>query len=1716
MPTPSDILNDAYGGEGGVQTAAPAQGDMEPSAYDQPPAQPKTPTDILSDVYGGEGDVQSDALPRGFTNISQEGTNILGGQAMKAQSASDFLGAKMKVRAQVQDEQGPQDQGIGGDTTPMKDKAFEETAQALGRKNVPFEQILPYLKSQYQGLNFTPEDKAQYEAHATQKRQEAETQTENWNPKLSYDPDAEARKQKVNAFIGAIPTAAGREVAGGLLGASGGLARLAVSPFSAGLSKELGTLNEDIGAAVDTSNEDTKARWLTKGLGRVTNALATAVTTGGAATPAMALEATQSAGDAADKAGLSGHDKLLFQAGSGLLAALVAKVAGANTGKTGADILTKAGAKQALGELEHEAALLGINKFGDKVLGKVAGTDSTPISMEGLLKDAGDVVTDAILFKSASTLPHMGEQGRIDRAQEELVKQNKGKRLVEGMMRDNLVQAGVDPNASPDTKITPSNVAAEPQEPTGLPPEEADKIINSIQHPDQPVLDQFGLGAVNAEGKVDSGAETHVPGSKDATPVNERDFTKQTSPNLDDVFADFEEHAKAQGLTDSGVAREAKKLHVDVEMNDGTVHENVSPAEAETLVKSEKASVPTMVTRDMRQRLYDKGYSRSEVDGMKPQEAWEAINGTDNRSAARGAGIPEDVRSAAGAGDVEAERGSAEPAAEAASGERAAATGDTQSGAGDQGVDAQARVEPTPDEIFKQRLAEKVAQIQAMEKHVGKRPTAAEVKSVVKGVPTLENARQLIRHALGEPLKLKSFMQRKAPSESQIAPMGEFTPEEGAQHLREQALVNEFERNQSVKKPEIPQIAPKVEPPETLDEEIKPQRAAKELKQAFMKRKMVEDRRVEAINDAESRKRAFRLKEKENAPQAQETPSKAVPETKQASAAAFPLPMEDVQHAVDKLTSVKKDIERVLAPAALSEEASKAAGSMRENVAEMHQRNERAATAMKEFGAVVGKMRADDQIAFTDAVETGNSKNLPPTLEAGAKVIREQYDLARENVKKVRPELFDSFIQDYMAHNWKQGPELDRVMSEMSKKPLAGSKGFMKKRTIPTQAEGIALGLEPVETNPVKQAQAKIQEMNKFSMAEKALQDIGAQHIGSDQKPPPGWKKIEVGGNVYAPEDAALIVNRYLSSGMKGNAAMDAFIGAGNVMNQFQLGLSPFHIFTTSLNAMVSKAALGVQEVGRGRPLKALKAFALTPTAPIEGMVKGSNVLSEYLRKGGAPEMAAVVDSLVAGGGRGKQPSQYSNQSVDNFLTHLKEGRFLHAAANAVPAVLEKVSSPILNEFVPRLKMGIFADMAAHELQNLGANPTREQVRETMGKAWDSVDNRLGQLTYDNLFWHKTLKDALMATTRSVGWNLGTVRELGGGVKDLLQKPFSGGQKGISSRSAFTITLPFTMAVLGGITHYLYTGKKPDEMKDLFFPKNGETGPDGNPERVKLPGYMNDMISYGKHPLDTASHKLSPLLSTMAEMFNNKDFYGNQIYSQDHPLKDLMAYAEKSLTPFSVRNVQESQKREQPVSKQVQSFLGVTPAPQEEVRTAAQNKLLSLVKHVNNGRTPDEADTADARKQIENNIRQGMDPHDALTKAMESGKVTEKQALGAAKKAKGGAYDFAFQHVSLDDKGKVLAEATPAEKAAWMPLYEKSVTNAIHGAASQFQPKAVKDHGPIADQRAAHAANVADAIERLKTVVKSGYIKEEDLKALAKKVPNGLRSLFPNGVSKLE
>ena len=217
-----------------------------------------------------------------------------------------------------------------------------------------------------------------------------------------------------------------------------------------------------------------------------------------------------------------------------------------------------------------------------------------------------------------------------------------------------------------------------------------------------------------------------------------------------------------------------------------------------------------------------------------------------------------------------------------------------------------------------------------------------------------------------------------------------------------------------------------------------------------------------------------------------------------------------------------------------------------------------------------------------------------------------------------------------------------------------------------------------------------------------------------------------------------------------------------------------------------------------------------------------------------------------------------------------------------------------------------------------------------------------------------------MATVRSVGWNLGTFRELGGGVMDA--KDLLTGSE-MSHRTAYVVALPLLAGLYGAAVQYAYTGEGPREMKDLYFPRTGRIRPDGSEDRVSLPTYMKDVyaygedvssfVKYGTNPLQTLENKAHPLISTISQMLNNADFYGGTIRNPAAPItmqvEDEANYLLKQIEPFSLRNYQQQAKlrgAEPSVGDYVTSpsMFGVVPSPGYITKSEAEKESEAVSK----------------------------------------------------------------------------------------------------------------------------------------------------------------------------
>lgn len=726
------------------------------------------------------------------------------------------------------------------------------------------------------------------------------------------------------------------------------------------------------------------------------------------------------------------------------------------------------------------------------------------------------------------------------------------------------------------------------------------------------------------------------------------------------------------------------------------------------------------------------------------------------------------------------------------------------------------------------------------------------------------------------------------------------------------------------------------------------------------------------------------------------------------------------------------EIRRLFGPSSRTPEAAKTARTVRSAAGELARRWEVAAEALKDIRKKLPKLDTPEGIAAATAVETGQMQALPENVRDMYQVLRDMLDGRRKEVQDLGTGKLDQFIENYLPHMWENVDKARDVYRDaMAKRPLEGGKAFLKQRSIDTIIEGMDRGLKPVTNNLVDMVMLKLREMDKYIMAHRdiiePLKQEGLVQFSRGRAPAPGWQKINdnvftvyaprteegsmaIRGFYYAPEPVARIINNYLSPGLRNYSLYQAYMWLGNLLNSVQLGISAFHAGFITLDSFFSRLALGVGQLRAGRLGAAVTSIATSPAGPIQNVINGIRLGRAYKAPGSAGvEMARYADALADAGGRIKMDSFYLTSTVDQLKAAAKAGHVPKVLAHSIALVLRTLAWPVMEAYVPAMKRGVFYDLAKDYLQNLPPTATPDEVTAGLQKRWDSVDNRMGQVVYDNLFWNRVLRDALHGTVRAVGWDMGSIREIAGGASDLLRgKP--------SIRTDYIIALVLGAGLLGALVQYLYTGEAPDELKDLYAPRTGKIDSNGDPERVQLPTYMKDIIAFKSHPLRTATGKMHPLIHVTGDILANRDFAGNMVVNPHDPLqvqlRQAADYFQKTFTPISIRKAPEAG---------ALSFLGITPAPRELTQTPAERLMGEFLKDRTGALTPEQQERAAARRAV----RRGEAPPPNVLKP-EDFRRAQLQAGQDPRVAR-------FRRLSPEERQQVYALGNARERALWAP-----------------------------------------------------------------------------------
>ena len=542
-----------------------------------------------------------------------------------------------------------------------------------------------------------------------------------------------------------------------------------------------------------------------------------------------------------------------------------------------------------------------------------------------------------------------------------------------------------------------------------------------------------------------------------------------------------------------------------------------------------------------------------------------------------------------------------------------------------------------------------------------------------------------------------------------------------------------------------------------------------------------------------------------------------------------------------------------------------------------------------------------------------------------------------------------------------------------------GSGRSLKARSIPTISDGIAAGLTPRIENPIENTMAYARNMSNFLAThdiQNELKDLDYAKFYKPGEQPAGWTPLkgimtqktaayldkttgEPAGHqlqLFAPDAVARVYNNFISKGLEGTELgpfWKAARHAANGLTMLKLGLSTFHLSTMSNEGIISEVARGFQAASRGKLGEAAKAIGGAPAAPVRSYMRGMKMQRQLLDVAPSDAMSkAVNDAFVKSGGQLKMDPFYRTRASGSFFNAIEKGTFKRELSDAVGKltegtpyargkgavdlaanIIQSTAAPMFEKFIPAIKRGAFASRMEDFLE---ANPgaPQEVIDKYAIKLQDSIDNRFGELVQDNLFWHRQMKQMAQILLLSSTWDLGTIREIGGGLKDLVPSMKGVIQgKGITDRTAYVAALAATTALENGIATYMKTGTAPHGRDFMAYRTGGVDASSGQPERAMLPGYQKDVYAFGYnfplHILDESANKLNPALTAATGILTNKDYRGLPLFRPQGvaPIAGeptMMDFALDTLMPISMTG---GKKRGSNLSGFERNVLAAKPAP---------------------------------------------------------------------------------------------------------------------------------------------------------------------------------------------
>lgn len=568
-----------------------------------------------------------------------------------------------------------------------------------------------------------------------------------------------------------------------------------------------------------------------------------------------------------------------------------------------------------------------------------------------------------------------------------------------------------------------------------------------------------------------------------------------------------------------------------------------------------------------------------------------------------------------------------------------------------------------------------------------------------------------------------------------------------------------------------------------------------------------------------------------------------------------------------------------------------------------------------------------------------------------ATALREELDSRYLRMSQL--DIAHGYIDGYLPRLYQDPAAALRVFG---RRPLEGTKTFTRQRVYQYLEDAEMAGLRLATDNPLEATLIRLHDMDRYISAHEIMNELEARGIGTwidmgaTPRPriPPGLSRVndkitQKGAKFfYAPDPIAIMLNRHLSPGLSGMPIYDAVRGTTSMVTTLKLMLSAFHPLYLGWSSMAEAFGLGLKQIARGGVSNIVKGAGQVlkfPIAPLEDVIQGNKII-DYAKTGvGAPRIANMYNAMIASGARFGRSEAYQSSAAGSFWNSIKGSMapetglqtfpqevgamlrnappvmlgnvqvapgYMRAMAQMIPRVLDTLSDPIMGKLVPMMKAGALSRMLQEEM---AAHPGMgvDDIREFGGRMSDIIDNRIGEVVQDNLFWPTIAHNINNVVFLAPQWFLGKLRLLTGAAEDAIQGGFikgPGGTRELSDNISYLIGGIAATVFTGAVYGYLKGTWKPDwTVRDYIAPPTGGTDKQGGPERIMLPSMWRDVYGWEQNPKEELMNKVNTLWGSLGELATNTQFSGAAITDPSQNWKesggDYAAFVAKELSPIA-------------------------------------------------------------------------------------------------------------------------------------------------------------------------------------------------------------------------